>query len=339
MKLFFILSGEHDTLPGAEARAVLGTVGADFHVVESMEQVLVVETDKVGNTHGRIALSHSICEFIFSCDADYDGILWVAREAEYPDITDFAVRVRRVGEHHREVSTLELEREIGAVMVEKTGAGVRLREPRDTIQGVLTDKGFILGRVIARVDRSPYELRRPHLRPYFRPGAILPRTARAIVNLAGVDRGKRVMDPFCGTGGFLIEAGLLGAEVYGNDIEEEFVEGCRRNLRFYGIEDFSLEAGDAMKLPGKYPEFFDAVVTDPPYGISASTRGKKLDEVFAGALEAIYGILKAGGRACIISPTKVRFEEPAEEAGFRIRETHYERIHRSLTRRISVLEK
>jgi tRNA (guanine10-N2)-dimethyltransferase len=339
MRVFFLLSGEHGTLPGAEVRAVLETVGADFRVTGSMEQVLQVETDSIGDAHQRLALSHAICESIFSCGADYDEILHAARRADYPEITDFAVRVRRVGEHHRQVSTLELEREIGAVIVEKTGAGVRLKEPKEVVQGVLTDRGFILGRVMAKVDRSPYELRRPHLRPYFRPGAILPRTARAIVNLAGVTEGKKVMDPFCGTGGFLIEAGLLGAEVYGNDIEEEFVEGCRRNLKFYGIEGFKLEAGDAMALPKRYPGFFDAVVTDPPYGISASTRGRDLQNLFGAALEAIHGMLKEGGRACIISPTQVEIKGPARAFGFQIRETHYERIHRSLTRRISVLEK
>ncbi|NOZ76494.1 MAG: TIGR01177 family methyltransferase [Euryarchaeota archaeon] len=339
MKLFFILSGEHETLPGAEVRAVLETAGADFRVTGSMEQVLLVEADDIGYAHRRLALSHAVCEHIFSCGPGLDEVLRSARRAEYPALEDFAVRVRRVREHHRELSTLELEREIGAVIVEKTGARVKLEEPRQVVQGVITDGGFVLGRVLSRVDRSPYEARRPHLRPYFRPGAILPRTARAIVNLAGVSPGKRVMDPFCGTGGFLIEAGLLGAEVYGNDIEEEFVEGCRRNLEFYGVRGFTLETGDATALPERYPGFFDAVVTDPPYGIQASTRGKQLDQVFVDALKAIYGMLKPGGRACVISPTRVEFDAAAENAGFRIRETHYERIHRSLTRRISVLEK
>jgi len=49
-----------------------------------------------------------------------------------------------------------------------------------------------------------------------------------MVNLSGARR--EVLDPFCGTGGVLIEAGLIGLEVYGFDIQQSMVEGCKEIL-------------------------------------------------------------------------------------------------------------
>ncbi len=42
-----------------------------------------------------------------------------------------------------------------------------------------------------------------------------PKLARCMVNLTGVKENDLVLDPFCGTGGILIEAGIMGARVIG----------------------------------------------------------------------------------------------------------------------------
>jgi tRNA (guanine10-N2)-dimethyltransferase len=147
------------------------------------------------------------------------------------------------------------------------------------------------------------------------------------------------LDPFCGAGGFLIEAGLMGAEVYGYDIDEDAVRGCRRNLNHFGVKGYQLEVGDARDLKDKYRDFFDAIAADLPYGIQSSTRGMTLEELYKKSLESFFGILKEGGYACIISPEHVVVEALAQEAGFEVVETHSERIHRSLTRKILVIRK
>ena len=336
MKLLFFLSGEHETLPPAEVLAVLESEGAKYDVLDSFEQVLIVDVEHdfaLDDIQKRLGMTHVICEFLGGCENDTDEILQLAETIEVEN--SFAVRIKRIKKHGHALSTAALEREIGAIILEKNIAKVELENPEETIFGIISER-FASGRVIAEVDRSQYEERRPHKRPYFHPGAILPRISRACVNLTRVRAGERFLDPFCGTGGFLIEAGLMGAEVHGFDIDAEAVRGCKKNLEQYGI-DYSIAVKDATELEPK--ALFDAVATDPPYGISASTKGLSLEELYSRTLKSIFTVLKDDRYACIVSPQEVPVENLSEDVGFRVIDTHFERIHRSLTRKISVLKK
>jgi len=333
MKLLFFLSGEHETLPPAEVLAVFESNGAKYRVLDLFEQVLIADAE-LDNIQDRLGMTHTICEFLGSCENSVDEILGLVKSVEVAE-NSFAVRIKRIKRHGKALSTAALEREIGSVIGEKGSTKVDLENPEETILGIIS-KRFAIGRVIVEVDRSQYEARRPHKRPYFHPGAMLPRISRACVNLTRVKAGERFLDPFCGTGGFLIEAGLLGAEVYGFDIDAEAVRGCEKNLKQYGI-DCKVDVKDAMEL--EHEGFFDAVATDPPYGISASTKGLNLDELYGRTLKSIFTALKDDRYACIISPQEVPVERLSTDAGFGVVDTHFERIHRSLTRKILVLKK
>ncbi len=355
MKIFFILSGEHKTLPKSEVLATLETTGTKFRIVASFDQVLVVdtycepdtETETVSGICKRLALSHEIAEFYGFCDSEKEKILSLA-ETSFTSPKrglkgTFCVRIKRVKEYGKDgyvpafsLKCTELERDIGQIIKNKTGAEVDLSLPEETIIGVITNK-FVLGKRICKIDRSNYEKRRPQKRPYFHPGTMLPRTCRALVNLTRIKPGEKLADPFCGTGGFLIEAGLVGAKVYGFDIEEEFIDGCRKNLEHYGIKDSVLRVADARYLD--YNEYFDAVIGDLPYGISSSTKGLSREKLYMDSLKSFYRMLKPGRYACIIGPIEIDTEKMAEETGFKITEKHTERIHRSLTRKIVVIKK
>ncbi len=334
MKIFFVLSGEHATLPKAEILAVLESINAEFRVLQDLKQVLILETDRINALHKRIALSHAVCKFFGACNADISEIIKLVEKSDIKIQGSFAARVRRVGDHFRKISTAEVERSIGKIIKEK----VDLKTPENLIYGVISGK-FVLGKLMHKIDRSQYEKRKPHLRPYFRPGVMLPRNCRAVANLTRIKAGQKFLDPFCGTGGFLIEAGLIGAKVYGCDIEREAVEGCEKNLRYCGIKNYKLEVSDARALKEKYKNFFDAIATDPPYGISASTKGLKLEELYGSSVASFYEMLKQGKYVCIIAPSKVALEKIAKDAGFEIVEKHFERIHRSLIRKILVMRK
>jgi len=56
--------------------------------------------------------------------------------------------------------------------------------------------------------KSGFGKRKPHMRPGFHPSSLNPKLARAFVNLTGIRKGT-IVDMFCGTGGILIEAGLI----------------------------------------------------------------------------------------------------------------------------------
>ena len=121
----------------------------------------------------------------------------------------------------------------------------------------------------------------------------------------------------------------------GTDAQEKLVLGARMNLEAFGA-DYVLMEGDACRIPLK-EDTMDAVVTDPPYGRSAAVLAESLETLYAGALSEIYRVLKPGGIAIVVSD-KAAFEY-GEKAGFRVVEIHTQRIHRSLTRTITIFQK
>jgi len=100
-----------------------------------------------------------------------------------------------------------------------------------------------------------------------------------MVNLTGLERGGAVLDPMCGTGGILIEAGLIGMEVHGRDIEAEMVEGCRENLRAFDV-DGAIEQGAITDLASSFDADVDAIVSDLPYGRASPKEGQGLVRTF-----------------------------------------------------------
>jgi tRNA (guanine10-N2)-dimethyltransferase len=335
MQVYFYLSGEHRTLPKAEVLAAIEALGIFYTNLDYFDQVLALEVGDLNNVHTRLAMSHVLCELAGISDVDYGDAVEISRLVRIEG--SFAVRVKRVKHYHEKVSTARIERLIGEVIKER-GYVVDLDNPAEVVFGVVSEK-FALGRVIGEVNRSQYEARRPHKRPYFKPGAMLPRYCRAIVNLSRVKDDGVFGDPFCGTGGFLIEAGLLGCRTYGFDSDLKALEGCEKNLRHYGIMDFHLRRMDARELGEEYPEMFDALATDLPYGISSSTRGQKLEDLYSQSLESFYMALKKGAYACVVAPHEVDIPKISEQYGFFFVEEHFQRVHRSLTRRITVIKK
>lgn len=335
MQVFFYLSGEHPTLPKAEALASLEALELSYKVFDYFEQVLAVEMSDIGKLPARLAMCHAICKLGGISEASYDKAVALSNLVKVKG--SFAVRVKRIKHYHEEIRTARLENLIGKAIKER-GYVVELERPDEVVLGILSEK-FALGKVMSEVDRSQYEARRPPKRPYFKPGAMLPRNCRAIVNLTRVKEGDNFVDPFCGTGGFLIEAGLLGAKIYGYDTDSEAIEGCEENLKHSGLKGFNLKKMDARDLGKKHPKMFDALAADLPYGISSSTRGLSLDELCAQSLESFHGALKNGRYACVVATSEVDVVGLSKDYGFIPVEEHLERVHGSLTRRITVLKK
>lgn len=332
MELVFHLSGEHPTIPKAEALAFLAHRGAGPAVIADLDQVLVCRTERLEpSILGGLAMTHAVLEHLGTCRAEHESIRALAASVD-PVKDTFSVRVRRIKQHSKGLSTLDLERSLG----KEIKGNVDLRKPAVAIKGFLTSGRFVLGKELLRIRRSLFDGRRPHLRPFFHPSSLSPALSRSLCNICGAMPGKKVLDPFCGTGGLLIEAGLLGAEVFGMDIDERMVSGCRTNLEYFGLSG-DVREGDAAEIG--YRSFFDIVITDPPYGRSATTLGRGLETLYEEAVGSIYSALKKGGVACIISPHTVDLADMARREGFTIVGTHLLRVHRSLTRRIVIMEK
>lgn len=342
-RLFFLLSGENPTLPKAELIAVLESEGYKSRILNTLPQVAVIEADPrcVKPVTSRCCLT-KICGLeVFSCDAELSKILEFVRRSSLRNLIkpgqSFEVRVRRVGESSLELRTGVLEREIGGTLLETLQkVRVQLEKPDKTFIGILSGGKFVFGLKLAKVQIKPFMERRPRKRPFFHPTTMPPKLARCIVNLARPKAGQLLLDPFCGAGGILIEAGLIGCRVVGADAETKMVEGSLRNLRSYGIEPIGIVRADARKGPFDH---VDCIVTDPPYGRGSTTLGASSRWILLEFLKVAKNIIPPRGFLCIVSPKTINVGEIGKKKGFKLIETHLVYVHRSLSREIAVFKK
>lgn len=338
-RVLLLLSGEHPSLPCSEVYAILGCEGVDFRELERWDQVMVIEGEGCAGKYLKRRAAYVIegGELIFSSKPSFGEVLDRCSDADWSFLKgkSFGVRISRVKEYWRNISSKVIEGLVGGAIKDMTDSRVDLESPEVWIRGVITDGGIFLYRQDFKTDRRAFSQRKPKTRPFFHPGVLEPKIARVFVNLSRVKEGERFLDPFCGTGGFLIEAGLLGLRTFGVDIDIRMVKGAACNLRHYGL-DADLVLGDAKNIP--FGEV-DGIATDPPYGRGTSTKGKSVNEVLRKFMEEAYRVIKERGRMCIAAPEDVPVQEIAINAGFRVHEAHIMRVHKSLTRSIIVVER
>jgi len=341
----FELSGEHEELPAAEVLACLKIEELDFRPHMRVDQCLVVdiagkqediERSLTGIITERLAMTHHILKVVGIAENSPEAVLGLAEAFEpagyIKEGESFVVRAKRI-KHHVDVPCEYLEQKIGGCIYRK-GFRANLKSPDVEFRLILSEKA-IFGTLLSSVDRSAYEERTPQNKPFFHPGVLMPRVARALTNLSGIKPGELFLDPFCGTAGILVEAGLVGARVIGIDAQEKLVLGAHMNLEAYKL-DYVLMEGDACRIPLK-DSTIDAVVTDPPYGRSAAILGGSFEELYSGALLEIQRVLKPGGIAVVVSD-RASFEY-GEKAGLKVLEIYVQRVHRSLTRIITIFQK
>jgi type I restriction enzyme M protein len=152
-------------------------------------------------------------------------------------------------------------------------------------------------------------------------------------------RGKaefRIMDPACGTGGFLVSSyewlideskgafdradarRIRTTTYYG----QEFVPRPRRlalmNLYLHGVEPH-IYLGDTIYEPDR-GERYDVVLTNPPFGTKGANQAPEREDFTIETsnkqlnfVQHVVNILKPGGRAAIVLPDNCLFEDKAGE--------------------------
>ena len=317
MKLLFLLSGEHPTLPCSE----LSCVG---EVIDSRPQVAVALCNGVSQVT-RLAMAHSVMEYLGECPADITSFLKIMKDLSISAPGPFVARVNKIEGAEITGTAPSLERLMGGAI----SGTVSLDHPSCEFRAIFSGDRCYIGRLLCTLDRGSFNARNPGKRAFFHPGVMMPRVARSIVNLSLVAEGERFLDPFCGTGGVLIEAGMVGATATGGDMDVFMVQGTRRN-----VPDAGLFLADAGNLPVKDASV-DAVATDLPYGQSSSIMATGLESLYTQSLEEIRRALKPGRRAVIVTHRDIRsIATPIMD----LCEFHEQRVHKSLTRRIMVLK-
>jgi tRNA (guanine10-N2)-dimethyltransferase len=322
MKLLFELSGENPTLPCAELECV-------GRVLDARPQVAVAECAHPQDTL-RLAMTHGVLEYLGECDPDIISFGKLLSDLSLTTSLPFAGRARLVHEScqgRNAFSQREFERLIGTMI---TGP-VQLNKPVVEYRAILSKDRCYFGKVLYRIDRGAYDSRNPGRREFFHPGVMMPRMARTLVNLSLCGAGAVMLDPFCGTGGILIEAEMLSVNAIGSDFDPMMIHGSAGNVR-----KSSLLLADTTCLPVR-DNSVEAVVTDFPYGQSVCIKkADTMERLYHDALSEINRVLKPGARAVVVTHRDI---SGIALQHMTVLQHHTQRVHKSLTRHILVLGK
>jgi len=342
MEIVLIMSQEHNTLPMAEIEAVLNAEGVPFNLKNQYEGILILDIPdnylkSLQDVGKRLSYTHELCRLIVETDKDH--LRSDVETIEWKDIIDkdYVVRVKRMDKNDK-FDTSIVEWDIGGIIKGIVGdVKVNLKDPTNFFRLIFVDGKILVTERLFRIDKKHFYNLKPHKRPFFYPGSMSPKLARCMVNLTGINKGDILLDPFCGTGGILIEAGIMGARVVGADIDERMVEGTKNNLDFCGVNNHEIFRQDARKI--ELPYKVNAIATDPPYGISASTGGEESQNLYTGAIIRMEELLIKKGNLCMATPHYMDIKGLISGTNFEIIEQHHIRMHKSLTRVISLLKK
>jgi tRNA (guanine10-N2)-dimethyltransferase len=317
------LAGTDDTYAAREARVA----ATDVTVVAPG-----VATAR-GLDHGRVAdlaYTHRAVELVGRTDASVESARALLMAARIDRVGSVAVRARDV-RSSAGVSTREAEVELGSVLVDR-GFDVDLDDPDHVLCAWFSGGTCLVGWQAAESVRD-FSTRQPTDRPFFQPGSMDPLDARWAVNVAGAGVNRRIVDPMCGTGGFLVEAGLVGSDVVGLDAQWKMTRGARENLAAYLDDGYDVLRGDATALPLR-DDSADGVVVDVPYGRQSKVATHSLADLVGGALEEAA---RVAPRAVVVADRS--WADAAEAAGWTVTERFERRVHGSLTRHVHVLRR
>lgn len=193
---------------------------------------------------------------------------------------------------------------------------------------IVRDNDIVIGRTVAVQnvdDWANRDFNRP--RRNAKQGMLPPKLARIMVNLTGIDGyGKTLLDPFCGSGTVLMEAGLVGySKTIGGDINATATSDTEANQDWLIAQNFKTaelrtyvgSARDVQNFVGA--RSVDAIVTEtylgrPRKGIETDAEIKEavdyLVTLYEESFAALKEVLKPGGVVVIAAPVHFVNDKP-----------------------------
>ena len=252
----------------------------------------------------------------------------------------YAVRIKKIKtEFTKKIDTNPILKEAASVIyniVSKKGKSVSI-DNSDTNIVILYIMGkneteIIITEEIFSINEK-FHLRRPDKRPCLKPISLSPRIARVCINLLNLKKTKikTIIDPCCGTGGFLIEAGMMGYEPTGMDIMPEMIQCTKKNLNFFKISGYELLLGDLTKTDPE--KEYDGLITDLPYGKNTKSE-KNIEESYQ---NFIKGMKKYSKNIVIITPSFIDINKIIEKNNLELKYQYKIKVHNTLNRILSVI--
>ena len=334
MHYLFLISGENAELAKAEMELF-----ADAKIKEHAGSSVIAEASHFETN--RLAYTKVLCKYLFSCKRDEltEQVKKYAWNKVYRQ--SFYVHV-----HHEEQDNARKLADI--IWNTLKNPKVSFDNPKTEIDFIFEKEKVFCGQRIYE-NNEKFDARKAHKRPGFSPISLHPKLARALVNMTGIKKGETLLDPFCGTGGILLEAGLMKIKCIGSDIAEDMLEKAEINFKslenashFRGaenpagfsstfkIKNYKLMKADARKIKLKC----NAIATDPPYGKASSLRKQGMSKLYTDFLSNAHKILKKKSRIAIIFPNRLSIKSK-----FKVLRKIDVPIHKSLTRTVNILEK
>lgn len=334
-KYVIVFSGDLPNVSLEEIRGILEGYNIKYRIIYRDSYVGILETENLRDIRvgHRFSLIKILSEFLGIYSSINEAIERVKKISHIFSGRKFYVRVFKFGSTwSRIVDSVSLSKRIGEIILANSDAKVNFSSP-DIILHVYMSNKIILG--IPREFRADKMLtRRPSRRPYSKPVSMNPRIAKAMINMARVREGDRVLDPFCGTGAILVEAGLMGMRVLGSDISDEMITGTLKNLEYFGIKPEKIVKCDVREINNYFSEV-DAIVCDPPYGRAASTYGESLEKLYHESFAVFREVLKRG-RYAVVCFSDPHYHYKIGAKYMKLISVVSYRVHKSLTRHIGI---
>jgi putative methyltransferase (TIGR01177 family) len=310
MALLFLLKQKHLSLACAESKAASFGWGWWEHKEQPVDATLLLETRKVP---AQLGLSRRIVNVRATCvpgnlRTTLGSLRWNIKKPFRVVLT-------------KQVESKEKEHELAALIWRTMrNPRVNLEHPELIIDVIITSKAAYIG-TRAWENTENFESRRAHLRPELHPSSMHPAMARALVNISCA---ASIHDPCCGSGGILIEVGLVHKKVSGADIDSLMVARAKKNCAAFGLYP-SFRVADATVLLPRV----QAIIADLPYG--KSTRPIALN-TFTEAL--LLRAARSTRRVILGVPHEIIAQE-----GWKVRAHFTSYVHRSMTKHFYVLER
>ncbi len=337
-KYFVYLSGEHTNVGKAEVGALTRLLKTDrsfnwdghMGLIDTQENpvsffieraALVKEVGIVlSETHSRDDLLGSLSDDILKNSISSDETFSVRTISEKGE---FSVKER-----------LDIEVSLGARIKQVVGARVDLENPQARIIVVFTRGSIRICRSVTSKLRPMLRRREPGQKPFFHPSMMNATLSRVMCNLAGLMPNEIMLDPFCGGGGILCEASIIGARTIGVDLNWRLLTGSKENLAFPD-SNYNVVQGDVRSLP---IQRCDCIVTDPPYGRASSTRGAHAIALVESLFERVDSILTRQKESiCICGSSEMNIQDLAENVGLVVGQVLQIRVHSGLVRELLTL--
>lgn len=222
-----------------------------------------------------------------------DGALCaIAAVRTLPHTLHFSVTANFVG--RRNYTTPEIKAAVAAGISQHTTWQYR-DDDRDAdlnLRVFLEHDSAVVG---IRLGRTP--LARRVYKQYQNPGSLKPTVAAAMLRLAGMPQGARMLDPCCGAGTLVIEAAQSGFQAWGGDSDAAALTAARENARLADAP-CTLELWDARSLP--LPDSsIDLVASNLPWGGQISMQDSPA-RFYAAICAEIERVLTPGGVAVLL---------------------------------------